>query len=229
LTVLSKSVLTYALSLDTIWAMKRLFLLLPAAIIALTLSVIPVSLSLANGPKLSSNIAHAAVVQDVYCNDGLNGSTTDPAAFCAAHGGPADVSTGQIPYACADGTTQTSSKGAVDACKKSGSTPKPATNSPGCIEVSIPIFAGDKCVPNDQPGGAIVWYTKKLIQLASGAVGSIILLMLLVAGIQYITASGDPARVKAAKTRITNSIIALFLFLMAYAILSFLIPGGIFS
>jgi hypothetical protein len=99
----------------------------------------------------------------------------------------------------------------------------------GEIEVGIPIFAGQNCIPNDQPGGAIFWYTKQLIKLASGAIVLIIFLMMLIGGVQYITASGDPGRVKAARTRITNAIIGLVLFLMAFAILNFLLPSGILT
>ena len=154
---------------------------------------------------------------------------TDAPSACKAHGG---VATG---YLCASDTGATLHYGesSAIACKAFGGAYVAPTGvcGPDFIAVSIPIFASDgKCVPNDPAsGGAIVWYTKQLIKLASGAVGSIILLMLLVAGIQYITAAGDPGRVKLAKTRITNSVIALILFLMAFAILSFLIPGGIFS
>jgi hypothetical protein len=39
--------------------------------------------------------------------------------------------------------------------------------------------------------------------------------------------TADPARVKAAKDRLQNAIIALVLFLMMFAILSFIVPGGI--
>jgi hypothetical protein len=40
---------------------------------------------------------------------------------------------------------------------------------------------------------------------------------------------GDPARIKSAKDRITNAVIALALFIFGFAILSFIIPGGIFG
>ncbi len=210
--------------------MKRFLIIIPAMLIASAASLAPVSLALIGSVGLSSNVAAAAVTQNVFCKDGYSGYTTDPVAFCKTHSGPADVSGGSQTYVCVDKTVQTGPDAAT-ACSQNGGGASVASGAcgPNAIAVSIPIFAADgKCVPNDPAsGGAIVWYAKQLIKLASGAVGSVILLMLLIAGIQYITAAGDPGRVKSAKTRITNSMIALLLFLMAFAILSFLIPGGV--
>ncbi len=70
-------------------------------------------------------------------------------------------------------------------------------------------------------------YLKSILIVLSGLVGTIVVLMLVVAGIQYITSLGEPARIKAAKDRIVNAITALVLFLMMFAILGFLVPGGI--
>jgi hypothetical protein len=113
------------------------------------------------------------------------------------------------------------------------------------IEIGIPILPvsgistvtdppGDPsgvkhtCVANDpKTGGAIVVYLKAILQYLSGAVGLVVVLMLVIAGIQYITSVGDPGRIKSAKDRITNAIIALALFIFGFAILSFIIPGGI--
>jgi len=84
------------------------------------------------------------------------------------------------------------------------------------------------CVANDAAsGGAIVVYLKAFLQYLSGLVGLVIVLMIVISGIQYITAYGDPGRIKGAKTRLTNALIGLFLFIGAFAILSFIIPGGI--
>jgi hypothetical protein len=66
-----------------------------------------------------------------------------------------------------------------------------------------------------------------IIQFLSGAVGLVVVLLIVIGGVQYITSAGDPAGVKAAKSRITNAITGLVLFLLMFAILNFLIPGGI--
>lgn len=100
-----------------------------------------------------------------------------------------------------------------------------------CVKVALKIFDNDaSCVKNDKAsGGAIVNYLRLILKLLSGVVGLLIILMLVVAGVQYMTSLGDPGRVKSAKDRIVNAITALVLFLTMFAILNFLIPGGILS
>ena len=83
-----------------------------------------------------------------------------------------------------------------------------------------------QCVSN-KGDGAIIAYVKALLQYLSGLVGLVIILMIIVSGIQYLTAYGNPKSITAAKNRLTNAIIGLFLFIFAFALLSFLIPGGI--
>jgi hypothetical protein len=96
---------------------------------------------------------------------------------------------------------------------------------------ALPIFRGGaKCVSNNPAqGGAIIVYLKDILKFLGGAVGAVIVLMLIIAGIQYIVAFGDPGGIKNAKGRIVNAITALVLYLMMFAILNFLIPGGIFG
>ncbi len=101
-----------------------------------------------------------------------------------------------------------------------------------CVQLGVPISGKSsdaaQCVDNSQgSGGAIVNYLKLILKFLSGAVGLVILLMLMIAGIQYITSTGDPKLVTNAKNRIINAITALVLFILAFAILSFIIPGGI--
>jgi len=44
----------------------------------------------------------------------------------------------------------------------------------------------------------------------------------------YTTSNGEPAKTKQAVTIIVNAVIGLVLFIFAYAIMNFLIPGGAF-
>ncbi len=100
----------------------------------------------------------------------------------------------------------------------------------GGVELSVGINnATDKTVCPDANGGVIVAYLKMILKFLSGGVGVVILLMLIIAGVQYITAAGQPEQVKAAKTRIQNALTGLVLFLIAFAVLNFIIPGGIFG
>jgi hypothetical protein len=118
-----------------------------------------------------------------------------------------------------------------------GGTPTPAAGASsdsflptqGCVKIAIPLVnTGGKCVSNDAgSGGAIVNYLRGVLQLLGGIVGLVVMIMLVIAGVQYITSAGDPGMVKSAKNRIVNAITALVLYLMMVAILQFLIPGGI--
>lgn len=95
------------------------------------------------------------------------------------------------------------------------------------VTLSTPLLNGQGSVSSCAKGGIIFAYLRMIIQYLSGAVGLVVVLLIVIGGIQYITSAGNPAGVKAAKTRITNAITGLILFLLMFAILNFLIPGGI--
>lgn len=105
------------------------------------------------------------------------------------------------------------------------------THGPGCVTLSIKIFSKDnnEVCPGPDGGGVIIAYLKVILQFLSGGVGIVILLMLTIAGVQYMTAVGQPEQVKAAKSRIQNAITGLVLFLIAFAVLNLIIPGSIFG
>jgi hypothetical protein len=99
----------------------------------------------------------------------------------------------------------------------------------GGVAIALPfVSGGNKCVGNNPAtGGAIITYLRAVLQVLSATVGAVIVLMVTLGGVQYLTSIGDPKRIAAAKDRVTNAFIALVLFLMMYAILNFIIPGGI--
>ena len=61
----------------------------------------------------------------------------------------------------------------------------------------------------------------------SGLVGVVIIASIIYASIQYIIAGDNAQSVSAAKKRITDSIVALLAFVSIFALLQWLIPGGI--
>ena len=101
----------------------------------------------------------------------------------------------------------------------------------GQVELSVKVNKGDSgcVVPDASGGGVIITYLKTILKFLSGGVGIVILLMLTIAGVQYMTAAGQPEQVKAAKNRLQNAITGLVLFLLAFAILNLIIPGSIFG
>jgi hypothetical protein len=147
-------------------------------------------------------------------------------------GGPAGPAGPTANYPCPDGGS------VVNGVYVSGlSKGDPLAGSGGPVCVAVPIFGGPQgaCkvkgqveIPNDPgSGGAIVFYLKLVVKLINGLVGGVIMLILVVAGIQYITSAGEPARVKAAKNRIMQALTALVLYMFIFAIINFLVPGGI--
>lgn len=85
------------------------------------------------------------------------------------------------------------------------------------------------------PTNPIVVNINIIVTFLSALVGVVIVGSLIWGGIQYATAgsdvagSGKPSQVAAAKQRITNSLIALLAYLLIFAFLQWLIPGGIFD
>lgn len=105
----------------------------------------------------------------------------------------------------------------------------------------LPVYAGRTCGGAGYPqietsidfgckkiGSPITDLLFALLRFLAVGVGIIITGSLVWAGIQYIFSQDDPSAVSAAKNRILHTIIALLIYIFAYAILNFLIPGGFF-
>ncbi len=75
--------------------------------------------------------------------------------------------------------------------------------------------------------GFLTKYVQPFVNFLSALVGVAVTVSIVIGGIQYGSSAGDSAKVSAAKNRIRNSIIALLAFLFLYAMMNFLIPGGL--
>lgn len=69
-------------------------------------------------------------------------------------------------------------------------------------------------------------YVNPLINLLSAMFGLIAVASIIMGGIQYAASEGDPQKAAQAKSRIYNTLIAIFAYLFLYAFLQFLVPGG---
>lgn len=67
------------------------------------------------------------------------------------------------------------------------------------------------------------------VNFAAGLVGVAVAIGIIVGGIQYSSSAGDPQKAAAAKGHIQNALIALVIFFVLYALLSWLIPGGLLN
>lgn len=74
-------------------------------------------------------------------------------------------------------------------------------------------------------GDAVLDLTFAIIRILSDGVGLVLIGSLVYGGIQYTFSRGDPQAVAAAKNRIVSVLIALLIFIFAYAFLNYLIPG----
>ena len=82
--------------------------------------------------------------------------------------------------------------------------------------------------PSDNSGCDFVkTYVNPAIQLFSVVFGLIVAIGVITGAIQYITSSGDPQKAAKAKARITTSVVALVGYVFLFALLQFLVPGGI--
>lgn len=75
----------------------------------------------------------------------------------------------------------------------------------------------------------IVDLTFAVIRILSTLVGIGIIIMVIVAGIQYSAAQGNPQATAAAIAKVRNAIIGLAVYLLIFSLLQWLVPGGIFN
>lgn len=101
--------------------------------------------------------------------------------------------------------------------------PTPCGGGNGEPSVKIAIDLGCK-----GHGNPVADLTFAIIRLLSDGVGLVVIGSIIVAGIQYTTSQDDPKATAAAQQRIRSSIVALIIFIFAYAILNYVIPAGFF-
>ena len=73
--------------------------------------------------------------------------------------------------------------------------------------------------------GLIIDFLLGITRFLGEIIGIVVILMIIIGGIQYMTAQGNPQGIAAAKGRITSAITALVLYLMMWGILHYLLPG----
>ena len=177
----------------------------------------------------------------------LSGGTDDGSSGSSGNGSSCSVSN---PGGCTyqgchvygfHWTGSTPINGACELCPTN--TPTGVACLPGNKDSALPCPAGvnydaekntcaDGTTPNvvcsEKSCDIIKKYIIPFIQLLSAGVGVVVVISIVIGGIQYGSAGGDPAKVSAAKKRIRNAIIALVAYLFLYAFLNFIIPGGFF-
>lgn len=74
----------------------------------------------------------------------------------------------------------------------------------------------------------IIGYLRDFINVLSAVVGIVVVIMIAFGGIKYSASRDNPQATAAAKQHITNALLALVLYIFLFAILEYLVPGGVF-
>ncbi len=68
-----------------------------------------------------------------------------------------------------------------------------------------------------------------IIRFMSVGIGLLVVASIVYAGIQYSASEGKPDAAQQAKNRVRNSIIGLIVYIFAFALIQYLVPGGLFG
>lgn len=122
---------------------------------------------------------------------------------------------------------------AVPSGAQAGSAIANCTTGDGQAGVRTAIsVGGSNCVAlgnGTLQGNAIFVYIVNILKVVSALAGIATVGGFVWGGILYITARANAGQVENAKNVMVNSAIGLLLFIFMYAILQFLVPGGVFT
>lgn len=111
------------------------------------------------------------------------------------------------------GTSETNKNSGVDDC---GDSLNGNLDAPTCSDKTA---AGVGCIKKK--------YVAPTVKALTALVALAVVIGVIVGGIQYSTSAGDPQKAAAAKAKITKALVALVVYIFLFAILQFIIPGGI--
>lgn len=106
------------------------------------------------------------------------------------------------------------------------------------IKCQSTVAFGNSCCPNTQAfqqatndgekAKACLFgkYLNPVINLLSAVVGVVVVIGIIVGAVQFSSSAGDPQKAANGKNHIRNSLLGLLAYLLLYAFLQFIIPGG---
>ncbi|MEI7758642.1 MAG: hypothetical protein WCJ05_00470 [bacterium] len=118
-------------------------------------------------------------------------------------------------------TTTQSNTNSCQPSNPSGA-PKCCGEGGNAVETSIDLGCTGK-------GNPILDMLFAAIRFLSAGVGVVVVFSTILAGIQYTTSRDNPESTQKAKGRLVSNVIALVVFVFAFSLLNFLIPGGFFN
>ena len=138
----------------------------------------------------------------------------------------------------AGGITSVNSNCQADSYKVNGTCPKCTSSNPSsncaCKNTVVQGKTVNNCTNNavtctGQNCDLIIKYVNPAIDLFSVLFGLIAVGSLILGGINYSASGGDPQKAAQAKSRITNTIVAVIAYMLLYSFLQFIVPGGAFN
>ncbi len=165
--------------------------------------------------------------------------TSDYVTACGSHGYTAPVSaTPTVPTNTTDplaeanlrplnfsGTSAPAGSTPI-ICGSDGIKGNATADSDNVNEVHVAFSFGCLGDDYDKPLNPIIDIAFAIFRFLSAGVGLIVIGSIIVAGIQYSASRGNPQATEASIKRISNSVIALLLYIFIFSIANFLIPGG---
>ncbi len=124
----------------------------------------------------------------------------------------------------AENPTFTTTQSNTNSCQPSNpnGAPKCCGEGGNAVETSIDLGCTGK-------GNPIMDMLFAAIRFLSAGVGVVVVFSTILAGIQYTTSRDNPESTQKAKGRLVSNVIALVVFVFAYSIMNFLVPGGFFN
>lgn len=98
---------------------------------------------------------------------------------------------------------------------------------PGCGKGDSRITTKFNFGCNGADDNPIVDLAFAIIRFLAAGVGVVVVISIILAGIQYSTSEGNPEATMKAKRRIQASLIALVIYIFTFAIVNYLVPGGL--
>lgn len=85
----------------------------------------------------------------------------------------------------------------------------------------------DEGISLDRKNCGIINIIVIAINFLSAVAGVVFVLSIMISGFQYMTAQDNAGQIEKAKSRITMTLLALVIYIFMYALLNFLVPGGV--
>lgn len=125
---------------------------------------------------------------------------------------------------CPDGSVIVNDPAAVCPTPSTPSTPPPARVQNDCNGADLKPGAAS----GDPNHCAILDYIVLITNTLAAMVGIVVVIMIIIGGIQYSSATDNPQQLSAARDRIKNALIGLLMLIFMYAFLQWVVPGGLF-